>query len=138
MTNSRLAVFFAALALLLTSSGNADAQKVDMNSTSIKQQVLSLNRTNNGQHVAATVGQQIEITLGTIGPGHYGTPQISSPAIRFNSVAFPTRQTPGGPTQIYIFEVAGEGEAEVKIPHTYYVAFTVTIQVGSAAAGNPS
>src|SRR5439155_12180027 len=51
-------------------------QKADMSSTSIKQQVLSLNFTNNRQHLAATVGQQIEITLGTVGPKQYGTPQF--------------------------------------------------------------
>ncbi len=42
-------------------------------------------------------------------------------------------QAPGGPTQIFCFEAAAEGEAEVRIPHTYYVTFTMTIQVGSAA-----
>ena len=68
MTTSRSAVFLVALAFLLTYCGNAVAQKVDMSSTSIEQQVLSLNFTNNGQHLAATVGQQIEITLGTVGP----------------------------------------------------------------------
>ena len=96
MTNSRSAVFLVALVFLWTSCGNADAQKVDMSSTSIKQQVLSLNFTNNGQHPAATVGQQIEITLGTVGPKQYGTPQVSSPAIQLESVALAWPPNPAG------------------------------------------
>src|SRR6266852_7447619 len=96
MTNSRSAVFLVALVFLRASCGNADAQKVDMSSTSIKQQVLSLNFTNNGQHLAATVGQQIEITLGTVGPKQYGTPQVSSPAVRLESVALAWPPNPAG------------------------------------------
>jgi hypothetical protein len=146
MTNSRSAVFLVALAFLWTSCGNADAQKVDMSSKSIKQQVSSLNFTNNGQHLAATVGQQIEITLGTIGPKQYGTPQVSSPAIRLESVALAGPQTPGGPTFVYIFEATAEGEAQVKIPIIYsedpdltkQLTFTVTIHVGSAAGNAPA
>src|SRR5205809_3655286 len=99
-----------------TSCGNADAQKADMSSTSIKQQVLSLNFTNNRQHLAATVGQQIEITLGTVGPKQYGTPQVSSPAIQLESVALAWPPNPGGPTYVYIFEATAEGEVQVKIP----------------------
>jgi hypothetical protein len=59
MTTSRSAVFLVTLASLWTCFGDADAQKVDMSSTSIEQHVLSLNFTNNGQHLAATVGQRI-------------------------------------------------------------------------------
>jgi hypothetical protein len=59
MTTARPAFSLAGLAFLWTSWGRAAAQKLDMPSTSIKQQVLSLNFTNNGQHLVATVGQQI-------------------------------------------------------------------------------
>jgi hypothetical protein len=38
--------------------------------------------------VAAVVGQRIEISLATIGPGSYGTPDISSGTIRFWNVAW--------------------------------------------------
>jgi hypothetical protein len=145
MTTSRSASFLVALAFLWTSCGSADAQKLGMPSTSIKQQVLSLNFTNNGQHLAATVGQQIEITLGTVGPKQYGTPQVSSPAIRLGSVALAWPPNPGGPTYVYIFEATAEGEAQVKIPIIYSenpdwtkrLTFTVTIHVESAA-GNLS
>ena len=144
MTKSRPAAFFVAMALLLTSCGNANAQKADMSSSRAKQQVISLIITNNGQHLAATVGQQIEITLGTVGPKQYGTPQVSSPAIRLQSVALAGPPNPGGPTFVYIFETAAGGEAQVKIPVinsenpdlTKRLTFTVTIRVGSTA-GNP-
>jgi hypothetical protein len=121
MTNSRSAVFLAALALWTASWRESGTQKV-----------LSLNRANDGQHVAATVGQPIEITMQTIGGGQYGTPQISSTAVRFEGSAFkpPREQNPGGPTQVYRFTAVAEGEAQVRIPHTAEnVTFTVTIRV---------
>jgi hypothetical protein len=62
MTNSQLAAFLGALALLLASGGNADAQGAGISSTSVKQQVLSLDFTSNGQSLSIPVGQRIEIT----------------------------------------------------------------------------
>lgn len=94
------------------------------------QPVLSLNRASDGQHVAATVGQRIELTLQTIGPGQYEMPQISSPAIRFVSVTWPREQNPGGPTQVFRFDAAAEGKAEIQIPHSDSNAtFRITIQI---------
>ena len=141
MTNSRSAFSWVALAFLWTCCGNANAQTVRISSTGIKQQVLSLNFTNNGQHLAATVGRQIEITLGTVGPKQYGKPEVSSPAIRLESVALDWPPIPSGPTFIYIFEAAAEGEAQVKIPIinaenpdlTKQLTFTVMIRVGPTA-----
>ncbi len=110
-----------------------------MSSTSIEQRVLSLNFTNNGQHLAATVGQQIEITLGAVGGPQYGTPQVSSPAIRLASVALALPPNPGGPTFVYIFEATAKGKAQVTIPlinsenpsAAKRRTFTVTIHVES-------
>jgi hypothetical protein len=105
-------------------SGNDNAQNP------APQHALYLNRANTGQHVAATVGQPIHITLQTIGPGQYNSPEISSSAIRFESVAFADKQNPGGPTQVYHFLAASEGEAQIKIPHTESnPVFVVTIRV---------
>jgi len=121
MRHLQSAVVLAVLALWMASCIEAGTQKV-----------LSLNRANDKQRVAATIGQPIEITMQTIGGGQYGTPQISSPVVRFEGSAFkpPREQNPGGPTQVYRFTAVAEGEAQVRIPHTAENAtFTVTIQV---------
>jgi len=108
--------------------------------------VLFLDFTNNGQRLAARVGQQIEISLGTVGPKQYGTPEISSPAIRLESVAQEWPPNPGGPGFVYIFEATSEGEALVEVPIINGVGdsdlanelgFIVTIRVGPAD-GKPS
>ena len=100
-----------------------------------QEQILFLTNANNGQRVAGVVGQRIEISLATIGPGSYGDPSVSSAAIRFRNVAWPQSQTPAGPTQIYIFEGTAEGEAEIRIAHSGRGSFSVTVQV-RASAGN--
>jgi hypothetical protein len=55
-----------ALALLMATCGSSAGQKV-RTSPSITQKELFLNRTNDGQHVSAKVGQPIIVTLQTIG-----------------------------------------------------------------------
>lgn len=145
MTTSRSAAFLTGLALFWASCGIADAQKPDTSSmVSMHQQLLSLNFRNSGQHVTAAVGQQIEITLGTIGGPQYGKPVISSSAVRLESTALwhtPRGAiTPGGPTFIYIFEAAAEGEAQITVPIIYshdpewtkQHTFVITIRVGPA------
>jgi hypothetical protein len=117
-----------------------------MSSLRSKLQVLSLDFTNNGQRLAAGVGQQIEISLGTVGPKQYGAPEISSPAILLESVALQWPPTPGGPGFVYIFEATSEGEAQIKVPIingmdspdlAKGLEFSVTIRIGPAA-GKPS
>jgi hypothetical protein len=144
MTTSRSAAFLTGLAFLWTSCGIADAQKLATPSPNASQLLLSLNFKNNGQHLTAAVGQQIEITLGAIGGPQYGKPEVSSPAVRLESTALwhppggPI--TPGGPTFIYIFEAAAEGEAQVIVPiigsndpdRTKQHTFVITIRVGPA------
>lgn len=116
MTNPPTRVMLVALVLWGPLGADANGQKVSMSPTSIKQQVLSLNFTNNGQQVRATVGQQIEITLGTVGPAQYGVPLVSSTAVRLESTALNWPPSPGGLTFVYIFEAAATGEAQVIIP----------------------
>jgi hypothetical protein len=144
MTNARLAVCLVAFTLALVVCGKADAQKVDAPSPTSQQHILSLNFTNNGQQLVASVGQQIEITLGTVGGPQYGKPEVSSAAIRLECVALGVPVTPGGPTFTYIFEAAVEGQAQVKVPIVHSVnpdwtkqhTFSATIHVGPAS-GNP-
>jgi hypothetical protein len=145
MTNARLRVGVVAFTLVLVVCSTAHAQQIETSSPKANQRVLSLSIKNSGQHLTATVGQQIEITLGTVGPPQYGKPVISSPAIRLASTAL-WRTIPAGPTFIYIFEAA-EGEAQVTVPlinttpnnpqspnqHT----FVVTIRVAPARRNSP-
>lgn len=144
LTNGRLAVFLVAFTLALVVCGKADAQKVDAPSPTSQQHILSLNFTNNGQHLVANVGQQIEITLGTVGGPQYGKPEVSSAAIRLEGVALGLPVTPGGPTFTYIFEAATEGQVQVKVPiinssnpdWTQQHTFAATIQVGPASGNS--
>jgi hypothetical protein len=141
MRCARLQVCLVTFTLLAAVCGKADAQAVDSSWLNATRQVLSLNFRNNGQRLSATAGQQIEITLGTVGPKQYGEPQVSSPAIRLESIALDWPPNPGGPTFIYIFEAAAEGEVQVKVPIlnsdnpdlTKQLTFAVTIRVGPAA-----
>jgi len=116
MMNSLLPVLFLALVLWGASGADANAQKASISSKSIQQEVLSLHFANNGQHVRAKVGQQIEITLGIAGPAQYGNPLVSSTAVRLGSTALDWPPNPGGPTFVYIFEAAAVGEAQVIVP----------------------
>jgi hypothetical protein len=113
MANSPSSVLLVAVGLSCVSCGIAFAQKGDSSS---RQQSLSLNFTNNGQRLTAEVGQQIEITLGIVGPRQYDTPQVSGPAIRLDTIELTGPQNPGGPTYVYIFSAVLEGEAQVTIP----------------------
>jgi len=63
-------VLLLVLGLLWGSRGEGDAQST-VSQSSVKQHVLYLKNTNTGQHVAAKVGELIQITLQTIGPGEY-------------------------------------------------------------------
>src|SRR4029077_14931379 len=107
------------LAMVLAHCGNPPTQKAQTTPSATPTEV-SLNRTNDGQRVTAKVGQPIVVTLQTIGPGRYATPQISSHAVRFEGSAFapPREQNPGGPQQVYRLTATAEGEAQVGVPHT--------------------
>src|SRR5579872_567267 len=96
-------LFFAVLAFPWTAGGQAHAEKANRFATRSQQPVLALDFKNNRQTLSARVGQQIEITLGTIGPKRYGDARVSSDALKLESVALDWPPNPGGPTFIYIF-----------------------------------
>jgi hypothetical protein len=141
-TSGSAVFFFAALSFSWIACGQADAKKANLSPRRSKHPVLALDFKNNGQRLAARVGQQIEITLGTIGPKQYGDPQVSSDALKLQNVAMDWPPNPGGPTFIYIFEATCEGEAQVEVPIIKSMDnpelatgldFRVTILVGPAA-----
>ena len=129
MLTSRL-VFLTALAFLWSASASAGTQTPGKSSASTKQKVLSLNGTDQGKHVSTKVGQEIIVTLQTVGPGQYETPRVSSSSVRFEGSDFPKGQIPAGPRQVYRFISAAVGEAKIEIPHSQgETAYQITVQV---------
>jgi len=79
-------------------------------------QVRALTFADSGRRIAAHIGDQIEITLGTVGPKQYGEPLVSSAAVGLEGTALDWPANPGVPTFIYIFDAAAAGEAQVIVP----------------------
>jgi len=135
MTSLRSIILISGLALVSQAGCNAGAQNRSPHGRPAG--VLSLSFANNGQHVSARVGQQIEISLGTVGPRQYGTPEISSPALQLVSTALDWPPNPGGPSFVYIFQAVAEGEARVTVrvinveqtPFTNDITFSITVGV---------
>lgn len=113
MTTFRPAVSRIAMVLALwwTFCFTAGGQKV--NKPGPDPHVMLVDPADNGRYLAATVGQQIEISLGAMKACE---PLVSSDAIRLESVAENWPPTPGLSTHVYIFHAASAGEAQVRIP----------------------
>ncbi|HTS38162.1 MAG TPA: hypothetical protein VMH04_20980 [Candidatus Solibacter sp.] len=124
-----------ALALLLAVSPWLLAQATQP-SQRPPRHILSLTQEHDGQNFAAAVGERIEITLQSIGPQKWATPQISSSVVRFEDVVLKMPPNPGGPTQVFVFTAAEAGRARIQIPNTVSDAtFSVMIDVAAARAG---
>jgi hypothetical protein len=74
----------------------------------------------NGDTLKVSLGDTIDVTLQTIGPGEYGTPVISTPVVEFvkNLPVSPLVQNPAGVIQIYRFLATGLGNSKIDIPHS--------------------
>jgi len=91
---------------------------------------VDLNNADNGRTINALVGDHINITLQTIGPGEYGPPQISSGAVRYTGLGDAPPPNPGGPIQPFMFEAVQVGDATVTMAQTYQnTQFTITVLV---------
>jgi len=104
----KLACFFVSSTLSLLSSCGGDATSTP----------VELTNQNDGDTVVVGIEAVAELTLGTIGPGQYADPQLSSEAVHFEGVEFAAVQNPGGPTQIYTFRCVRVGATTITIPHT--------------------
>jgi hypothetical protein len=71
-----------------------------------------------GSTLSVARGDTIDITLQTIGPGQYETPQISTAAVVFVKNLPVSTFIPAGVTQIYQFLATDSGSAEISIPHS--------------------
>jgi hypothetical protein len=123
--SSRYASFLIWLAMLLTAGCGSS-----------RSHIISLNNEDAGRSVVASVGDTIEVTLQTIGPGQYENPIVSSGSVKFLEESPATTTIPAGPTQLYRFEAVSSGQVEITIPHTdgssggpAIPAFTITIVV---------
>ena len=140
MTTSRSEFSLTALAFLWAFCVSTGTPQVNKAPTSGEKQVMFLDSGNNGQHLVAIEGQQVEITLRAMSPCE---PLVSSPSIRLQSVALDWPPPPGLSTHIYIFQAASPGEAQVKIPITDCSnpdlpggpTFTATIRVEPSDGG---
>lgn len=125
LSNKSMTAPLLALAALTSCGGQSDRSKHDS-----AQPAIALSSADTGSNVPAAPGQDIDVTLSTIGPGEYSTPSISSDSVQFLGVITPAAQNPGGPTQEFQFGVERPGTAVITIPHTVKsTPFSVTITV---------
>ena len=69
--------------------------------------------------IHAVVGQEIAVTLSTVGPGEFASPpSISGAAITFINAAFVAPFVPAGATQRFRFRAAASGTSVVRFEHT--------------------
>jgi len=91
---------------------------------------VSLDNADNGRVLSVRPGDEVHVTLQTIGPGEYDLPNISTSAVVFLGVSILTPQNPGGPRQLFQFKVVAVGHADISIPHTVQnLRFEVTLDV---------
>ena len=96
---------------------------------------IRLDNSSNGRSISAAPGDEIEITLQTIGPGQYLMPTVAGPILSLGEFAAPV-QNPGGPKQIFLFQAVAVGRGEIRIIHTIQEppvpqtpAFAITVEV---------
>lgn len=66
-----------------------------------------------------SAGRELDVTLGTVGPGDYASPPtISSTAVRFLDVQLVAPYVPAGPRQQFRFMAVGPGDAVITFHHT--------------------
>lgn len=71
------------------------------------------------QSIMARVGQEVEVTLGNVGPAIYESPpMMSSKVVNYLGVDVIPPNNPGGPTQRFSFRAVGPGEALVTFRRT--------------------
>ena len=76
-------------------------------------------RGSQGQMLNLAVGQELDVTLQTVGPGQYLSPPfVSSASLRFVDVAFVGPYVPAGPTQRFRFEGAAPVQVIVVFQHS--------------------
>ncbi len=76
--------------------------------------IVSVPANSGSRTIVAIVGQEIQITLGNVGPAAYESPpRISSGVVTFLGVDVIPPYNPGGPTQRFRFKAVGIGGAVI-------------------------
>jgi hypothetical protein len=93
--------------------------------------VWSVTSGDNRRLLTVGLGDEIDVTLQTIGPGQYEErPSVSFPGVVFSKVSILTPPNPGGPRQLFQFTAVAEGHAVISIPHTVQNSrFEITVDV---------
>ena len=72
-----------------------------------------------GQTIEVPAGQELAITLQTVGSGAYDSlPRISSSAVHFVDASFVPPYVPAGPTQRFRFQASAPGTAIIRFHHS--------------------
>ena len=81
--------------------------------------IVSVQADNHNRTIVARVGQEIDVTLGNVGPAEYVSPPgISSGALTYLGVDVVPPFNPGGPNQRFHFRAVGTGQAVVDFRRT--------------------
>jgi hypothetical protein len=91
---------------------------------------VSVDNADSGQTVALSTGDELDVTLGSI--GNQGDPSVSSTAIRYDGSSLVGPQNPGGPTMLYKFTAVEHGQVTITIPFLNPenpAPFTLTVNV---------
>lgn len=80
--------------------------------------LLNLDASSSGSSFAATVGEEVDITLTHVGPGNYTLdPVLSSPIMTVLQITIPAGPpNPGGPAQLYRLRATAAGQVRIEIP----------------------
>jgi hypothetical protein len=71
------------------------------------------------QTLVLRVGQELDLTVGTVGPGEYqAPPSISPPILRFVDASIVPPYVPAGPRQRFRFQAKAPGTALLVITHS--------------------
>lgn len=70
------------------------------------------------QSISLTVGQELDLTLGTVGPGTYQSPTISSDAVEFLGDSLVGPNSPAGARQLFRFQGVATGSAIIVLTHS--------------------
>jgi hypothetical protein len=100
-------------------SSPADSDQITAPGAPINPANVVAIRSNSNQTVFVRTGDELQITLGTMGPGQYASPPtVSSPAVGFLDASFVGPYVPAGPTQRFRFKAVATGKAIIVFEHT--------------------